>query len=149
MHEALLHSAYAASVPALAPAHAAQLEGAQLRALATRLETDRLAYSRRLDTFLALLNMASGEQLPRAPASVEYAPYARLLLYIDEFRQRRWEQQIQAAEASLTQQGLAARATRNSVRLLLDATGQPLTAPMRWLPLGPAEIRAGRESAFL
>lgn len=149
MHEALLHSAYAASVPALAPAHAAQLEGAQLRALATRLETDRLAYSRRLDTFLALLNMAPGEQLPRAPASVEYAPYARLLLYIDEFRQRRWEQQIQAAEASLTQQGLAARATRNSVRLLLDATGQPLTAPMRWLPLGPAEIRAGRESAFL
>ena len=111
----------------------------RLLALASRIDAGRVSHARHSQRLLALLGVYPGEQLPRPASVIEYGPYVRLLLVIDELRLQMRVQQLQTSGS--------ARATRNSARLLLDwgARGHDLG---RYLPFGPDEIRAGRATTF-
>ncbi|WFD03209.1 hypothetical protein MOBT1_001898 [Malassezia obtusa] len=105
-----------------------------------RLGADRLAHCQRLAHFLALLHVPPSEALPRAPLVVEYAPYVRQMLYLDELQQLAHVAQLQTADA--------VRATRTSTHLLYDTTRLRGAAHVPWIALGPAERAAGHATGF-
>lgn len=102
----------------------------------------RLAQCCAVRTLLNVLHVPLAEQLPRAAAVTEYAPYVRQMHAIDAMRQEAWARQLYAA----TRADVAAlgRATRNSARLALDAG----VCGWQWLPLGPAEREAAWRTAL-
>lgn len=84
--------------------------------------------------------MPPSEALPRAPLVVEYAPYVRQMLYLDELQQLAHVAQLQTADA--------VRATRTSTHLLYDTTRLRGAAHVPWIALGPAERAAGHATGF-
>lgn len=120
---------------------ATALQPRALLALAAQMDAARVAHARHTAQLLALLNVYASEQLPRPAAVLEYAPYVRLILLIDELRIHIRMQQLQHASGG-------ARVTRNSARLLLDTWGARGLEHERRLPFGPDEIRAARATTF-
>lgn len=100
-----------------------------------RLDGERLVYSRALAQFLALVHVHPAEQLPRASCAVEYGPYVRVILYIDQMKQAAWAQR----RASAPDTG---RGTRNSARVFEPGYER------LWIPFGPAELAAARRTHF-
>ena len=120
---------------------ATALQPRALLALAAQMDAARVAHARHTAQLLALLNVYASEQLPRPAAVLEYAPYVRLILLIDELRIHVRMQQLQHVSGG-------ARVTRNSARLLLDTWGVRGLEHERRLPFGPDEIRAARATTF-
>ncbi|WFD35264.1 hypothetical protein MCUN1_002115 [Malassezia cuniculi] len=142
----LSHAAHASALAAVLAAAVGVAVGDSLHprvilALASQLDAGRVAHTRHTARLLALLGVWPGEQLPRASSVVEYAPYIRLILMIDELRLQTRAQQLQSVAGG-------ARATRNSARLLLDSWGVRGLEHERRLPFGPDEIRAARATTF-
>ena len=120
---------------------ATALQPRALLALAAQMDAARVAHARHTAQLLALLNVYASEQLPRPAAVLEYAPYVRLILLIDELRIHVRMQQLQHVSGG-------ARVTRNSARLLLDTWGVRGLEHERRRPFGPDEIRAARATTF-
>lgn len=99
-------------------------------------------YSRAVHTMLHLLHVPYAEQLPRASVATDYAPYVRMIGLTDQARQQLWAAQRYDAG------GWTGRVTRASTRLVLD--GKLHMAPLyAWLPLGPSEHAALRQTMFV
>ncbi|WFD20085.1 hypothetical protein MCAP1_002329 [Malassezia caprae] len=102
----------------------------------------RARYSRAVHTMLAVLNVPHAEQLPRTGVATEYAPYVRSMCHVDMARQQQWA--AQRYDAALW----TGRVTRAATRHVLDAEGHT-ALPYAWLPLGPSERAAVRQTMFL
>lgn len=95
-----------------------------------------------MHTLLAVLNVPHAEQLPRTGIVTEYAPYVRSMCHVDVARQQQWA--AQHYDAGLW----TGRVTRAAARHVLDAEGRT-APPYAWLPLGPSERVAVRQTMFL
>ncbi|WFC96077.1 hypothetical protein MBRA1_002733 [Malassezia brasiliensis] len=121
-------------------AAAGGVDAALLARPSARLDAERLAHGRHVAQLLALLRVAPGEQLPRAPLVVEYAPYVRQMMYLDQLRQVAYATHLHAAEG--------VRATRNSTQLLYDTYALRTHAHQPWIALGPTERAAAHATQF-
>lgn len=111
------------------------------------LPNSRLALSKKLDEALAPVKILASNRLPRAVAAVDYAPYVRRMVALDDLEQHAHEQSLAAARAANngTEGSHSSRSTRNSTRLYTIA-GSRSGDYERWLPLDADAQHSARET---
>ncbi|KAI3617506.1 hypothetical protein CBS9595_003415 [Malassezia furfur] len=146
-HAALVHTLgtlaardWRQAAPLVPGAAAGGVDAALLARPWARLDAERLAHGRHVAQLLALLRVAPSEQLPRAPLVVEYAPFVRQMMYLDQLRQVAYATHLHAADG--------VRATRNSTQLLYDTYALRTHAHQPWIALGPTERAAAHATQF-
>lgn len=129
-------------IQALLPAHLARWSA--------HVELGRLVYSQQTARMLALLHVCPGEQLPHSAATVDYAPCVRRIALCDEQKIQAYTEQLHLASLAMGH-GVSgsSRATRYSARSVLDGWASGGPESLRYLPFGPDETAAAKESHFL